>query len=192
MRLAAAILLGLGIAGCTSEPTEAQQAPPRVTLSDQSGEAIPSFDGRVIIGDDLSVFGLVPRDRHAADPGIMLVELLDSQTTSEMHVRAVKIDAISFLYELDCDGSRYRLTGQVMYARSGQPIMRTEIDNPTVEGPLDGSLRAACGNELTPTWSWGPEFSSIEGFLSAADPILEPRRAAVPPVTITAIPQPQN
>lgn len=141
------------------------------------------------MGDGISVFGVVLRGSHDAGPHIALVELLDSQTTTLVRLGDVKIDAISFLYEVDCTGSRYRLAGQVMYARSGQPITQTHIDNPMAEGPLASYLDAACGRDLTSEWTWGPKFSSMDGFLSAADTILEPRRAALPPVTITAIPR---
>ncbi|WP_332678586.1 hypothetical protein [Brevundimonas sp.] len=191
MRIAAAVLLGFALVGCRAEPTKAQQSSPSVTLTNLSGAPVPSFDGRLVIGDGLSVFGLVARGVHETDPGIVVVEMLDSQTSSQMRIRDAKIDAMSFIYEVDCASLRYRLAGQTMYERSGQPIARTHIDNVMIEELL-APLQAACGGELTSDWKWGTEFTSMEGFLSAADPILEPRRTALPTVTITSTPRAQD
>lgn len=191
MRIAATVLLGLALVGCRAEPATARQSSPTVTLTDLSGAPVPSLDGQLVIGDGLSVFGMVPRGAHESDPDIIVVEMLDSQTTSHLRVRDAKIDAISFIYEVDCAGSRYRLSGQRMYARSGQPVTQTHINNALIEGQLPALLQSVCSPALPPDLKLGAAFSSMEGFLSAADAILAPRRAALPPVTITVTPPPE-
>lgn len=193
MRLAAAVALGFVLAACGAEAGKAQQPPPRISVTDLSDQPVPSFDGRLIVGSGLGVFGMVLRGNDQAEPGFILVEMLTSQTTSQMRRGSAKIDAMSFVYQLDCATMRYRLANQVSYERDGQPISRTNLDNALIDGPMADYLQPACGRTPPEGIQLDAEFSSMEAFLAVADTILAPRRAALPRTTITVTPaSPRN
>ena len=105
-----------------------------------------------------------------------------------MRLGDAKIDAMSFVYDLDCATMRYRLAYQVMYERSGQPVSRTNLDNAMIEGPMVPYLQPACGLAVPEGLQSGAEFDSMETFLAVVDPILEPRRAHLPRPTIVVAP----
>lgn len=186
----AAVALGFILAACGGETSKAQQPSSRVSVTDLSNTPAPSFDGRLIIGSGLGVFGMVLRGDDEAEPGFILVEMLTSQTASQMRQGPAKIDGLSFVYQLDCSTMRYRLANQVNYRRDGQPIMRVNLDNAVIDGPMADHLQPACGRATPEELELGVEFASMEAFLEAADLILTPRRAALPPTTITVTPAP--
>jgi hypothetical protein len=192
MRWAAAVVLGFMLAASEAEAGKAQQPPSRVTVTDLSGTAVPSFDGHLIVGSGLSVFGMVPRGMDATEPGLVLVEMLTSQTSSQVRRGSAKIDAMSFVYQLDRVTMRYRLANQVNYSRDGQPLYRVNLDNAFIEGPMSAYLESASGRTPPDGIESGAEFASIADFLAAADPILAPRRAALPPMTVTITPAPRR
>jgi len=190
MRLTAAVALGFLLAACRAEAGQTQQSPSRVSVTDLTETSAPSFEGRLIIGNGLGVFGMVLRGDDEADRGFILVEMLTSQTTSQMRIGSAKIDAMSFVYQLDCSTMRYRLAHQVDYERDGQPMYRINLDNALIDGPMADYLQPACGRAPPEGIQLGTLFSSMESFLAAADPVLEPRRAALPRATITVTPAP--
>ena len=193
MKGAAAVLIGLTLVACNAESVGAQQPSPRARMIDLSGAPIPSLDGQLVIGDGLAVFGLVARGAHETDTGLVVVEMLTSQTSAQIRVGGAKIDAMSFVYDLDCATMRYRLDHQLSYERTGQPVMRTNLNNAMIEGPMASYLQVACGQTVPDGLQLGEVFSSMEGFLSAADPILEPRVANLPRPSIIVTPRrPQN
>lgn len=102
-----------------------------------------------------------------------------------MRMGDAKIDVMSFVYDLDCTTMQYRLANQFSYERNGQPVSRTNLDNAKIEGPMEPYLQMACGREMPESLQAGEAFSSLETFLAAADPILEPRIASLPRPTIT-------
>jgi hypothetical protein len=139
--------------------------------------------------DGLGVFGMVTRGAHHTEPDLVVVEMLTSQTSTQMRMGAAKIDAMSFVYDLDCATMRYRLNHQVSYERTGQPVMQTNLNNAMIEGPMASYLQFACGQTVPDGLQLGEVFSSMEGFLSAADPILEPRLANLPRPSIILTPR---
>lgn len=118
----------------------------------------------------------------------MVVEMLTSQTASQMHIGGAKVDAMSFVYDLDCATMRYRLDHQVMYERTGRPVSQTNLDNAMIEGPMGAYFQPACGREAS-SGRTGETFTSMEAFLTAADLIAEPYRANLPRPTITVTPR---
>ena len=188
MRVGAAVLLGLTLAACGADTGAAQQSPSRVTVTDLRGTPIPSFAGQLVIGSGIGVFGMVPRAPRDPTTGIMVVEMLTSQTTSQLRRGDAKIDVMSFVYDVDCTTMRYRLAYQVSYERNGQPVHRTNLDNAMIEGPMAPYLQSACGLDVPEGLQSGAEFSSMEAFLATADPILELRRASLPQQTLTITP----
>ena len=188
MRVGTGVLLGLTLAACGVDSGAAQQSSSRVTVTDLRGTPIPSFDGQLVIGTGIGVFGMVPRAPRDPTTGVMVVEMLTSQTTSQLHRGTAKIDVMSFVYDLDCATMHYRLAYQVSYERSGQPVSRTNLDNAMIEGPMAPYLQTACGLEMPEGLERGAEFGSMEAFLAVADPILEPRRANLPRQTIIITP----
>jgi hypothetical protein len=189
MKVAAVVLIGLTLAACNAEGVAAQQPSPRARIVDLSRAPIPSLDGQLVIGDGLAVFGLVARGAHETEPSLVVVEMLTSQTSSQLRMGDAKIDAMSFVYDLDCATMRYRLNHQVSYERTGQPVMRTNLNNAMIEGPMASYLKAACGQAVPDDLQLGENFSSMEGFLSVADPILEPRLANLPRPSIIVPPR---
>jgi hypothetical protein len=185
MRFAAAVALGFLLAACGAEAGKTQQSPSRVSVTDLSDTPVPTFDGQLIIGDELGVFGMVLRENDEAEPGFILVEMLTSQTTSQMRMGSAKIDAMSFVYQLDCSTMRYRLANQVDYRRDGQPMYRVNLDNALIDGPMADYLQPACGRAPPEGIQLGTRFSSMGTFLAIADTILAPRRAALPRAIIT-------
>lgn len=192
MRIAAAVLLGLAVAACGADSGAAQQTPPRVTVTDLRGTPTPSFDGRLLISDRHSVFGMIVRSPRDPATGLMVVEMLTSQTASQVHLGGAKIDAMSFVYDLDCATMRYRLAHQVMYERTGRPVSQTNLDNTMIDGPMASYLQPACGREASGGVQTGETFASMEAFLAAADLIEEPYRANLPRPTITVTPRRGN
>ena len=158
MKVAAVLLIGLTLAACNAEGVAAQQPSPRARIVDLSRAPIPSLDGQLVIGDGLAVFGLVARGAHETEPGLVVVEMLTSQTSSQMRMGDAKIDAESFVYELDCATMRYRLNHQVSYERTGQPVMRTNLNNAMIEGPMASYLKAACGQAVPDDLQLGENF----------------------------------
>jgi hypothetical protein len=188
----AAVVLGCVLAACGAETSKAQQPPSRISVPDLANTPAPSFDGRLIVGKGLGVFGMVLRGSDETDPGFILVEMLSSETDSQMRLGPAKISGLSFVYQLDCSTMRYRLANQVMYERNGQPIVRVKLDNAVVDDAMADYLQPACGRAAPDGIELGPAFTSMETFLEAADLILTPRRAALPQATITITPAPQR
>jgi hypothetical protein len=189
MKGSAAALIGLTLAACNAEGVAAQQPSPRPRTVDLSRAPIPSLDGQLVIGDGLAVFGLVARGGHETEPGLLVVEMLTSQTSTQMRMGDAKIDAMSFVYDLDCATMRYRLNHQVSYESTGQPVMQTNLNNAMIEGPMASYLQAACGQAVPDGLQLGEDFLSMEGFLSVADPILEPRLASLPRPSVIVSPR---
>ena len=193
MKRATAVLIGLTLAACNAESVSAQQPSPRARIVDLSRAPIPPIDGQLVIGDGLAVFGLLARGVHQTEPGLVVVEVLTSQTSAQMRMGDAKIDAASFVFDLDCATMRYRLNHQIFYERTGEPVTRTNLDNEMIEGPMASYLQTACGRDIPDGLQLGEAFSSMEAFLSAADTILEPRRANLPRPTVTITsPRSQN
>lgn len=193
MRLPAAVVLGFMLAACGSESGKAQQSPSGRSMTDLSAGPIPSFDGRMVVGSGQSVFGMILRGDDAAHPGFMRVEMLTSQTSGQMRLGAAKIDAMSFVYELDCATMRYRLASQVNYQRNGQPVARVDLANTIIDGPMADYLQPACGRPPGEGIELGAAFSSMETFLATADPMQDPRHAgAAQPVITSALPPQRN
>ncbi len=188
----AAVALGFVLAGCGVETSAAQQPPSQTTITDLSGTDIPSFDGRLVVGPGLAVFGMISRGRDETNAGLLLVEMLTSQTDAQMRMGSVKIDAMSFVYQLDCSTMRYRLANQVDYTRSGQPLYRVNLNNDIIDGPMADYLQPACGRAPGAGIELGLEFSSMNDFLARADAILAPRNVALPPTTVTVTPSERN
>lgn len=188
----AAVALGSVLAACGPDVGHTQQPPSQVTITDLSDAEMPSFEGRLVIGPGLGVFGMISRGQDGADAGLILVEMLTSQTVAQMRRGSVKIDALSFVYQLDCTTMRYRLANQVNYDRNGQPLYRVNLNNAMIDGPMADYLQPACGRSPGSGIELGSEFSSMGDFLTRADTILAPRRAALPPMTVTVTPVPRQ